>query len=258
MLRYSSALAFRCCRCCRTSSAPRLRVARSGQDDGDGQTTGTKHIDCPVKDRVTTTTRTKHLSFASYSVVWPNERERESRRKTYKKEKEREPEQGQSSAQRSKRLLTPTRAWHGVPRAGVASQPVQKTTPPQIQSNLVRSCPSIPTYIIPVRHGAAPARNLSRQALPLGGHAQEPRHALGPHLVLPLAAALELDHPPLRRAQAEVPPVPAVLQQVPPGPRRHVPAHLDHHTCTATATVTDTLVSCTDKHNSAAVARCCC
>ena len=70
-------------------------------------------------------------------------------------------------------------------------------------------------------------------ALPAAGDAEEARDALGPHLVLPLAGALELDHPVLRRAQAEVAPVLAVLQQVPPGPRRDVAAHVDHHTCTA-------------------------
>jgi hypothetical protein len=71
----------------------------------------------------------------------------------------------------------------------------------------------------------------SREALPLAGKAQKPCDALGPHLILPLAGALELDHPVLRRPEAEVSPVLAVLQQVPPWPRRDVLAHVDHHTC---------------------------
>lgn len=66
-----------------------------------------------------------------------------------------------------------------------------------------------------------------RSALP--GVGQEARDALGPHLMLALAAALELDYPLLRRAQAEVAALLAAVQQVPPGPRRHVPAHVHHH-----------------------------
>jgi hypothetical protein len=75
-------------------------------------------------------------------------------------------------------------------------------------------------------------RRPSDGALPAVGDAEEARDALGPHLVLSLAAALELDHPVLRRPQAEVAPVLAALQQVPPRPRRHVPAHVHHHACT--------------------------
>ena len=70
---------------------------------------------------------------------------------------------------------------------------------------------------------------VSREALSPVDDGEEARHALGPHLVLPLARALELDHPVIRRPETEVAAVLSPLQQVPARPRRDVPAHVHHH-----------------------------
>jgi hypothetical protein len=80
---------------------------------------------------------------------------------------------------------------------------------------------------------------VSSEALPPVDDGEEARYAAGPHVMLPLARALELDHPVLRSAQTEVAPVLAPLQNVPPWPRRYVPAHVHHHTCTHNSGVSE-------------------
>lgn len=111
-----------------------LGLGLLGQDDGDGQTTGTKHIDCPVKDRVTTTTRTKHLSFASYScsMATPNERERVDAKLTRKRKRE---SQNKVRAQLSVASAFSHPQGHGMAFHAPASHPSPYKKPHRHKSN---------------------------------------------------------------------------------------------------------------------------
>ncbi|RZS24846.1 hypothetical protein BHM03_00057959, partial [Ensete ventricosum] len=71
----------------------------------------------------------------------------------------------------------------------------------------------------------------SAVVLPLFDNVEQARHSLSPHLVLPPAPALELDHAMLRRPQAQVAPPLAAFHQVPPRPCMDFLAHFDDYTC---------------------------
>lgn len=59
----------------------------------------------------------------------------------------------------------------------------------------------------------------------------EPGDTLSPNIILPLAPALEFNHPTHNRLESKVSPVLPALEQVATWPGRHIFNHLQHHIC---------------------------